>query len=155
MFRNLVLSHNKLRLYFLKSLPMALIAGLKVRELTNENCSVSIPYKYVNKNPFRSMYFAAQSMAAELSTALLAMDKLMATKQKYSMLVIDMQANFTKKAAKRVFFTCNDGNLVHQAIEKALSDPNGASFVAKTTGIDEDGNQVSEFQFTWSIKIKK
>jgi hypothetical protein len=154
MFRKFALSQNKLRLYFLKKLPMAFIAGLRVRELNDEKCTVSIPYKYVNQNPFRSMYFAAQSMAAELSTALLAMDKLMATRKKYSMLVVNMQASFSKKAAHRVFFTCADGNVVHQAVDKALKNAEGATFVAKTIGIDQEGNQVSEFQFTWSIKIK-
>ena len=133
---------------------MALIAGLKVREMNSEKCVVSIPYKHVNKNPFRSMYFAAQSMAAELSTALLAMDNIQTADGNFSMLVSDMQASFVKKATKRVFFTCNDGELIKKTVKKAQESGEGEMFIATTTGVDEAGVKVSEFKFTWSIKLK-
>ncbi|MCZ6693800.1 MAG: hypothetical protein O6939_07840, partial [Bacteroidetes bacterium] len=43
--------------------------------LTGNQCQTTIPYKFLNKNPFQSTYFAVQSMAAEASTAALAMGK--------------------------------------------------------------------------------
>jgi len=154
MIQKLIRSHIVLRMYFLKSLPMALMAGLKVRKLENNSCTVSIPYKHLNKNPFQSMYFAAQSMAAELSTALLAMQNIQESGEKISMLVTNMEAQFVKKATKRVYFTCDDGALIKETVQRAQVSKNGESFIAKTIGIDELGVKVSEFHFTWSIKLK-
>lgn len=37
----------------LKVLPMGTIAGLKITELDEQQCKVTVPYKYINKNPFQ------------------------------------------------------------------------------------------------------
>ena len=57
----------KMKLFMLMKLPFGFLAGLKITKINSQKASVSIPYKYLNKNPFRSIYFAALSMAAELS----------------------------------------------------------------------------------------
>ena len=69
--RKLLLNSFKFKLFLLKELPMGFLAGMKVRELTEEKGVVTIPYKYLTKNPFKSMYFACLAMAAELSTGIL------------------------------------------------------------------------------------
>ena len=63
----------RLVFFFILKLPMAFLARLRVRELSVDKCLVSVPYNYWNKNPFKSMYFAVQAMAAELSTGALVM----------------------------------------------------------------------------------
>ncbi|HIB29601.1 MAG TPA: thioesterase, partial [Candidatus Marinimicrobia bacterium] len=65
------------KLFTIAKLPLAFISGLKVLDLDENQCSTSVQYKYLNKNPFQSMYFAVLNMAAELSTGVLA---LLATK---------------------------------------------------------------------------
>ena len=72
-FRQLAASPHKLRLFMLAKLPMAYLAGLRVHSLSEERAEVIIRYKYLNKNPFNSIYFASLSMAAGLSTGLLCM----------------------------------------------------------------------------------
>jgi len=52
----------------LRKLPMGFIAGLKMEALDPSKSTVSVRFKWVNQNPFRSLYFAVLSMAAELST---------------------------------------------------------------------------------------
>ena len=61
------------RAYLGFKLPLAAFAGLRVDEFTAERCAVSLPYGWRTQNPFNSIYFAAQCMAAELSTGALAM----------------------------------------------------------------------------------
>ena len=61
------------RLFLISKLPIAWISGLKVNKVTAERAQISIRYKYLNQNPFKSMYFACQAMAAEMSTGLLAL----------------------------------------------------------------------------------
>lgn len=70
------------------------------------------------------------------------------------MLVANNKSNFSKKARGRITFTCNDVYILKEAIEKAISTGEGQTFWMKSIGIDEKGDQVSEFEFEWSIKTK-
>ena len=53
------------KLFTIAKLPLAFISGLKVLDLDENQCSTSVGYKYLNKNPFQSTYFAVLNMAAE------------------------------------------------------------------------------------------
>ena len=75
-FRKTVRSNFKFKLFMLKQLPSAFFSGIKLIDITEEKAVVTIPYKYLTKNPFRSMYFASQAMAAELSTGILALSQI-------------------------------------------------------------------------------
>ncbi len=89
----LVSNSFKFKLYLLQKLPLALIAGLRIKEFDGKIAAVSLPYSYLTKNPFRSIYFAAQSMAAELASGLLAMHYVSMQDKAVSMLVLGMRAN--------------------------------------------------------------
>ena len=154
-FRKMVCSPVRFRLLMLARLPMAYIAGLKVTALSHEQASVSIPYKYLNKNPFNSIYFACLSMAAELSTGVLCMMHIYQSAPAVSMLVVHMDADFTKKAVGRILFTCHDGEQIYKAAEKTKATGEGVTVIATSTGVDENGDQVAEFRYTWSLKAKR
>ena len=139
----------------LAKLPMAYLAGLKVQTLSSERATVTIPYKYINKNPFRSIYFAALSMAAELSTGVLCMMHVYKSSPAVSMLVTHMEADFTKKAVGKIAFTCHDGQAIHDAAARTKATGQGVTVVATSIGLDEAGDKVAEFRFTWSLKAKK
>ena len=100
------------------------------------------------------MYFAVQAMAAELTTGALVISQIQQSGKKISMLVANNKANFTKKATGRITFTCNDGHLIEDAIKKTISNGEGQTFWMKSIGKDEKGDQVSELDFEWSVKIK-
>lgn len=142
------------RLYLMKKLPMAYLAGIRVRELSDERAVTTIKYGWLTQNPFRSMYFACQAMAAEMSTGLLVMNGIFESKPAISMLIIKNQAVYHKKAVGNITFTCADGNLVKNVINKAKS--SGESVLVDTTSVgkDEKGDVVAEFVFTWSMKVK-
>lgn len=148
---------NKLlfKFYLLGKLPLGLLAGLKIRELDQAHCAVSVPYKWLTTNPFRSTYFAAQSMAAEMSTGVLAMMAVDAYPHPISMLITGMEADFTKKATKRATFTCKQGSEIFEAIDKAYETGEDQTVVAETVGIQTDGEEVARFRFTWSFKRKE
>lgn len=135
-------------------LPLGYMAGLRIDELTVEQCAVSLPYGWRTQNPFQSIYFAAQSMAAELSTGALAMLAIESADQPVSMLVTNMQAEFTKKATMRSVFTCTQGKEVFDAIAHTIETGEGVKLPMKTIGLMEDGTQISEFIFEWSFKRK-
>lgn len=139
----------------LSRLPMAYLAGLRVRSISEERAEVTIPYKYLNKNPFNSIYFASLSMAAELSTGLLCMAQTYKSDPGVSMLVVHMEGDFTKKAVGKITFTCEDGHQIKAAADQTKATGEGVTVVATSTGIDEAGDRVAEFRFTWSLKAKR
>ena len=133
-------------------LPMGWIAGMRIRELTPEKCVTSVPFKRLNKNPFKSIYFAVQSMAAELSTALNCLVAIEGHKPSVAFIIVDLKASFYKKATGRVFFTCEDGMKAYEAVDKCILSGESETATFKTLGKMKDGTVVSEFEFTWSFK---
>lgn len=142
----------KLRLYLLKNLPAAFFSGVRVVSANEEACTVSVPYKRFTQNPFRSTYFACLSMAAELSTGLLAMAHLHGRTPSVSMLITGMEARFYKKAKGLSFFTCAGGAMIREAIAAAISTGDGREIKAYSIGKNSAGEVVAEFWFTWSFK---
>jgi hypothetical protein len=143
----------KFTFFLIQKLPAAWIAGLKLVHADANSCKVSIPYRWLTQNPFRSMYFASMSMAAELTTGVLAMANIWKRKPPVSMLITGMEAKFLKKATSRIYLTCADGPQLNEAVRKAVQgEPNVLTVksVARTAA-DEI---VAEFYFTWSFKAR-
>jgi len=136
-------------------LPSAWLCGVRVRAIDESHATVSVPYKWLSQNPFRSIYFACQAMAAEMSTGLLAMGHLHRRNPQVSMLVTKIEGSFVKKATGRIYFTCNDGNAILQTIEKAIETGEGQSITATSNGVNKNGEAVSVFKIVWSFKAKK
>ncbi|QED37312.1 DUF4442 domain-containing protein [Antarcticibacterium arcticum] len=148
------LTPGKLNKYLMIKLPSAWLTGVRVISIDNEKCLVGVRHRWINQNPFNSMYFAVQAMAAELSTGALVMTHIQNSGKKISMLVAQNKSVFIKKATGRIQFICNEGHLISGAIEQALTTGEGQTFWMRSRGIDEDGVEVSTFDFEWTIKAK-
>ena len=135
-------------------LPAAWLCGVRVRALEESECKVGVRYRWINKNPFNSMYFAVQAMAAELSTGALVMTAIGKKPEKISMLVMKSNATFSKKATGRITFRCVDGEKIEEALQKAERTGEGETFWMTSVGTNEEGQEVSAFEFEWTIKIK-
>ena len=153
-FQKLVTNPFLYRVYLLKNLPMAYIAGIRVPELNDERAVTTVKYGWLTQNPFRSMYFACLAMAAEMSTGLLALNGIYNSKPPISMLIVKNNATYHKKAVGKITFVCPDGNLIKEAVSKAKTTGAGVEVITTSTGKDETGDTVAEFTFTWSIKAK-
>jgi hypothetical protein len=149
-----MLSPWMLRGFMLSKLPLALVAGLRVREFDEAHCTVTVPYGWRSTNPFRSTYFAALSMAAEMSTGALALLEVQLAPKPVSMLITGMTAEFGKKATGLTAFTCADGRALADAVAKAVAGE-ATTFEATSLGTAPDGAVVARFTFTWSFKAKE
>lgn len=145
---------SKLNAFLFLKLPSAFWSGVRVKSISKEQCVATVKHSWFNKNPFKSMYFAVQAMAAELTTGALVMIQIKNSKRKISMLVANNNGNFSKKATGRITFTCNDGHLIEAAIQKTIATGEGQTIWMKSIGVNEKGEQVSELNFEWSIKLK-
>ena len=153
-FRRQVLSPTKLRLFMLQKLPMAWLAGLRLTQLTPEEATVTVRFKYLTQNPFRSIYFACLAMAAELASGIQAMMHVQAGNA-VSMLVTKMEADFTKKAVGTITFNSPDGFGIARAIAESRATGEGRTLVCTSTGVDEAGDVVAVFRITWSFRAKR
>jgi hypothetical protein len=149
------LTTSKLNKFLFFKLPSAFICGVRVKRLDEKICVASVKHRWINQNPFNSMYFAVQAMAAELSTGALVMYQIQKSGKKISMLVANNKGNFTKKATGRITFVCKDGHLIEHAIEKSIATGEGQTFWMKSIATDEKGIQVSEMDFEWSVRVKQ
>ncbi|MEN9686120.1 MAG: hypothetical protein RLZZ28_1906 [Bacteroidota bacterium] len=150
-----IISHSwKFRWFMFNKLPAALFAGLALKTMNEESASVSVKYKWFNQNPFRSMYFAVQAMAAEMSTGLLASAQVYRRNPPVSMLVVGLEARFYKRATGKIIFSCYDGIAIETAVEEAIKTGEGKILTCKSIGTNEAGEEVSEFLITWSFKSK-
>ncbi len=143
------------RQFLLSKLPAAYFAGLKIEVFDQQHAVVSVKQKWFNKNPFRSIYFAILSMAAEMSTGLLSMGNIYERKPAVSMLVVEQRGVFHKKATGKILFTCADGNKIASTVEEAITTGNAVSIVCYSKGINEQNELVAEFWITWSFKARK
>mgnify|MGYP001788234427 CR=1 FL=1 len=150
----MIVSASKFNQFLFFKLPSAFWCGVRVKEIDNKQCLVSVKHRWINQNPFNSMYFAVQAMAAELSTGALVIAQIKNSGKKISMLVANNKSNFSKKATGRINFVCKDGALISEAIKKTIATGEGQTFWMKSVGTNEQGIQVSEMDFEWSVKLK-
>jgi hypothetical protein len=154
-FIKLVRHPFKFRLFFLKNLPSAFFSGVRVVSVTEESCSVKVPYKWFSRNPFRSTYFACLAMAAEMSTGLLGLMQTWRRKPGVSLLVVKITGEYFKKAVGKTVFTCNNGSQFKAAVNEAIASGESRSVTAQSVGVNEAGETVAIFEITWSFKAKK
>lgn len=142
------------RLYLFAKLPSAFFSGVRIVVAEEKKCVVSVPYKWFSKNPFRSTYFACLSMAAEMSTGVLAMAHLYKRIPPVSLLVTRVRGEFVKKATGRTHFTCEDGLLIKQTIEDTIKSREARTITTRSYGRNTTGEIVAQFDITWSFKLK-
>jgi len=138
--------------YLWLKLPLAAAAGLRLRRLDENGCEVSLPGGWRTQNPFRSTYFGAQAMAAEMSTGAPAMVLAEGSSRSMSTLVREVRGSFTKKAVGPVLFRFAELAPMAAAVARAAASGEAETFVARSVGRMADGTIVAEFQVTWSFK---
>lgn len=144
----------KLNTFLFFKLPSAFWSGVRVKKISTSDCQVSVKHRWFNQNPFNSMYFAVQAMAAELTTGALVMYHIKQSGKNVSMLVASNKSYFTKKARGRITFTCSQGNSIEGVVAKTLATGAGETIWLDSVGVDEKGDVVSQFSFEWTLKGK-
>ena len=153
-FKQLITSPIKFRYFLFQKLPAAFFSGLRIHYFDAEKCVVRIKYSWFTMNPFKSVYFAVEAMAAEMCSGMLAFGQVYQRTPKVSMLVVKMEAAFVKKATGVILFTCEDGQMIQNAINDAIASGEGKTIVCKSIGTNSANEVVAEFNFTWSFKAK-
>ncbi|MFX9054098.1 hypothetical protein ABTN50_19255, partial [Acinetobacter baumannii] len=61
---------------------------MRVKKIDAQTAVITVKHGWINQNPFKSMYFAVQSMAAEMSTGLFAVGQTYKRTPAVSMLIV-------------------------------------------------------------------
>ncbi len=147
-------SASKFNMFTFFKLPSAWWCGVRVKYIDDKKAVTSVTHRWINQNPFKSMFWAVQGMAAELSTGAMVINQIKDSGKKISMLVLNNTANFSKKATGRITFTCEDGHLIEEAIKKTIETGEGQTIWMQSVGMNKEGVVVSTFTFEWTIKVK-
>jgi len=141
-------------LFVWTKVPIAKLAGLRLRQLDTSGCQIQVTHGWLNQNPFKSMFWAVEGMAAEFSTGMLTDLHIRRSGQRFAMLVVAMSASFTKKAVGTIVFRCDQGEAIAAALTLAQQTGAAQTVRLRSVGSDESGEQVAEFFFTWSLKAR-
>jgi len=142
------------RFFLFQKLPAAFFSGLRMVDFNATTCTVKVKYSWFSKNPFKSIYFAVEAMAAEMCSGMLAFAQVYKRNPKISMLVVKMEVHFIKKATGTVLFTCEDGEAIQAAINESIATGEGKSIVCMSKAKNSANETVAEFLITWSFKSK-
>lgn len=145
----------RFNLFMFFKLPSAWWSGVRLHEINSNKCIVKVKHKWINQNPFKSMFWAVQGMAAEMTTGAFLTREINSSGHNVSMLVANNTAKFTKKATGQISFVCDQGIEVKKLIEKAITTGDGQTLWIDSKGYNEDKILVSHFSFEWSVKLRK
>ena len=150
----MAVSTGKVNTFMFFKLPSAWWSGVRLKYMDNTKAIATVKHRWVNQNPFKSMFWAIQGMAAALATGAMVSSQIAESGQRISMLVQNNTANFTKKATGRITFTCEDGHLIKEALSKTIATGEGQTIWMKSVGVNTDGVVVSTFKFEWTVRLK-
>lgn len=142
---------NQINKWMLFKLPAAWLTGVRISSISDTKCEVKARFKWINQNPYRSMFWAVQGMAAELTTGMLLTKSIQESNTNISMLLVANKSNFYKKAVGKIKFICDQGETAKELINLTKKNITHKAWL-KAKGFDETGDIVSEFDFEWSCK---
>ncbi len=152
--RNVFCSPLRFKRKLLFQMPLNLIVGIKIIDLNKESCRVSVPFKQLNKNPFKSIFWAVLGMAAEMSCGALVDMYTYGLKPSVSIIVGGCSAEFLSKATDLTTFVCNDGKQIAETVKRAIETREPQEILCKTIGYSAKGREVARFSFTWKMRVR-
>lgn len=145
---------SKINLFLMAKLPSAYISGVRLKSIADKEVVAKVRFRWINQNPFKSLYWAVQGMASELTTGIIVMREIAKSEKRISMLVTKQEGEFYKKAKGTIIFSCTDTEMVKNAIEQTIATGEGQQITIISNGVDEAGDTVSSFSYEWSVKLK-
>ena len=145
---------SRINVFNFFKLPSVWWCGIRVTKIDDISCQVKVVHRWINQNPFKSMFWAVQGMAAELTTGVLIMEAIHNSKRKVSMLVLNNRANFSKKARGKVLFECDEKQKLIKSMNTLIKTQEPQTILLTSKGIYQNGDIVSTFEFEWTLLLK-
>lgn len=148
---------QKIQGFIQHKVPMMSYAGITIEGVDSEHCIVKIPLKQETKNHLDSMYFGALAVGADGAGGMIALYHIMMSGRDVSLVFKDFTAKFLRRPEADVYFTCNNGEAIKQAVDQTIATGERVNLpltiVATTPELTGD-EPVATFTLTLSLKLK-
>lgn len=138
--------------------PMIGYTGARLVSIDDDKVVVKIKLKRRTKNHFNSMYFGALSVGADVAGGLFAVYHAQQIKTQVAPIFKSFEAQFHLRAESDVWFVCEQGLLVRNAIEQTKASGervNQPVRVEAYTQTSKGKEHVASFVLGLSVKAKK
>ncbi|MGB0647000.1 MAG: DUF4442 domain-containing protein [Bradymonadia bacterium] len=136
------------------SMPLGSFAGLSIEQVDASKCIVTLPGGWRTQNPFKSTYWAAQGMAAEMASGVIPMAYVRAAGVPIRMILAGVSGRFVKMCKGPSTFTCYVEDHVKEAMRETLMSGRSVGCNLTSIGHDSTGDTVSEWSFSWSFRAR-
>ncbi|PKF49961.1 DUF4442 domain-containing protein [Enterovibrio nigricans] len=156
MKQTLVRANRMLKLFGFFKVPLIWYCRPKILVLDDEQVQVRIPLKRKTKNHLNSMYFGTLAIGADVAGGFMAMSKAEARGRKISLAFKAVKGDFLKRPEADVLFTCTDGKLIDEMLDKTLATGervNQAVRITATCPAINHDEPMAVFDLTLSVKV--
>jgi len=145
---------RKLFLLGLFKIPMVGFVRPRLLELNDQSAKIKIRLRRRTKNHLGSMYFGALSIGADLAAGLHAFYYAEQSTKKISFAFKGVKGEFLMRAESDIIFVSNQGDIIKQTVQEALSSGERINQAIKVVAVDTSGNEVAIFEMIVSVKFK-
>jgi len=141
--------------YLKQKVPMIDYAGLVIVTLNMDQSIVKICLTPQNKNHLNSMYFGSLAIGADAAGGLLPLYQIKQQKINSTVVFKDFKANFIRRPESDVYFVCNEGVKVHQALMETVATKQRINFPVNVVAVLDPkdlSEPVATFILTVSVK---
>lgn len=127
----------------------------RIAELNDRRCEVVIPLNWrTRRRDIHAMYLGVLVMGADVAGGLIAFNLINRSKERVSFLFKDVKGEFLKRAEDDVHFVCEDGELIQQLVQRALSGGERQEATVRVTATvpTKLAEPVARFELTLSVK---
>jgi len=135
-------------------IPMIAFVRPKLLILDEDNSQVRIRLRRRTKNHLKSMYFGSLAVGADMAAGLHAFYFAEESGVKVSFAFKAVKAEFLKRAMSDVYFNSNEGQLVKQAFDEAMSTKERVNKWIKVEAKNTDNEIVAVFDMEISVKVR-
>ena len=146
------------RLWALRNVFLLWFIKPSIVAIDDAHCVVRVPLNWRTKrHDIHAMYLGTLCMGADVAGGLIAFNLVRRSGARVSFVFKDIRGEFLKRAEGDVDFTCNDGPLVQDLVQRALAgdDRQEATVTIIATVPKKLGDEpVARFALTLSVKKK-
>ena len=146
-----------MRVFAFMKIPLISYLKPVVEVMDDERCVIRFPLSRRARNHLGAMYFGALCVGADCAGGAIAMKLIYERGEPIAFVFKDFHAEFLKRAEGDVIFTCTEGPMLRELVERALTSgqrEEGTVHVAATVPDKLGDEPVGRFALTISLKKK-
>jgi uncharacterized protein DUF4442 len=145
------------RLWSLRNVFLLWFIKPSIVAIDDARCVVRVPLNWrTRRHDIRAMYLGTLCMGADVAGGLIAFNLVRRSKANVSFVFKDIRGEFFKRAEGDVLFTCNDGALIADLVQRALaSDERQEATVSIVATVPKKLSDEPVARFALTLSVKK